>query len=96
MMVTAREEIGHFAVIQDGQNITNMTNVVHIEQHRKRKGFAVQDQPQFEETVPTDFGGLNERRNYTPDGMRIGMLLLIASAAVMTLAIVVIVATLRA
>jgi hypothetical protein len=96
MMVTAREERGHFAVIQNGCNITHMTNVVQLEQHRKRRGFAMQDQPQFEETIPTDFGGLNERRNYTPEGMRIGMLLLIASAAVMTLAIIVIAATLGA
>lgn len=92
MMITAREEIGHFAVIQNGCNITHMTNVVHIEKHRKARSH-MQDPPQFEETVPTDFGGLNERRNYTPQGMRMGMLLLIASALVSISAIVVIVST---
>ena len=94
MMITAREEIGHFAVIQDGCNITTMTNVVKIDQHRKSKGFTMPDQPQFEETIPTDFGGLNERRYYTAEGMRMGMLLVIASALVTTLAIVVIISTL--
>jgi hypothetical protein len=52
-----------------------------------------QSMSDFEETVPTDFGGLNERRYYTAEGMRMGMLLVIASALVMTLAIIVIVST---
>jgi hypothetical protein len=90
MMITAREEIGHFAIIHNG---CNMTNVVELEQHRKTRGFTVHDRPDFEETVPTDFGGLNERRYYTAEGMRTGMLLVIAGALVMTLAIIVIVST---
>ena len=53
------------------------------------------DQPGFEETIPTDFGGLNERRYYTKKGMRTGMLLVIAGALVMTLALAVIIFTLR-
>ena len=94
MMITAREEIGHFAVIENGQNITHMTNVIRLEQHSKTRGFTMHDQPGFEETIPTDFGGLNERRYYTPKGMRAGFLLLIASALVSTIAFVVIISTL--
>lgn len=95
MMITAREEIGHFAVIENGQNITHMTNVIRLEQHSKTRGFTVHDQPGFEETIPTDFGGLNERRYYTKKGMRTGMLLVIAGALVMTLALAVIISTLK-
>ena len=95
MMITAREEIGHFAVIENGQNITHMTNVIRLEQHSKTRGFTMHDQPGFEETIPTDFGGLNERRYYTEKGMRTGMLLVIAGALVMTLALAVIIFTLR-
>lgn len=95
MMITAREEIGHFAVIENGQNITHMTNVIRLEQHSKTRGFTMHDQPGFEETIPTDFGGLNERRYYTKKGMRTGMLLVIAGALVMTLALAVIIFTLR-
>lgn len=50
-------------------------------------------QPNFEDTIPTDFGGLNERRHYTPKGMRAGLLLLIASALVSTIVLVVIFST---
>jgi hypothetical protein len=96
MIVMTREEIGHFAVIQDGCNITQMTNVVQFDQHPKRRGFTMQDRPAFEETVPTDYGGLNERRYYTPDGMRIGMLLVIAGALITLLAVSVIILTLNA
>ena len=92
MMITAREEIGHFAVIENGCNITN---VIRREQHSKTRGFTMHDQPGFEETIPTDFGGLNERRYYTKKGMRTGMLLVIAGALVMTLALAVIIFTLR-
>ena len=95
MMITAGEEIGHFAVIENGQNITHMTNVIRLEQHSKTRGFTMHDQPGFEETIPTDFGGLNERRYYTKKGMRTGMLLVIAGALVMTLALAVIIFTLR-
>lgn len=91
MMITAREGIAHFAIIHNG---CNMTNVIPIEQHRKTRGFTMHDRPDFEETVPTDFGGLNERRYYTAEGMRTGMLLVIAGALVMTLALVVIISTL--
>lgn len=52
------------------------------------------DRPEYEETIPTDFGGLNERRYYTAEGMRTGMLLVIAGALIMTLALVVIISTL--
>lgn len=92
MMITAREEIGHFAVIENG---CNMTNLIRLEQHSKTRGFTMHDQPGFEDTIPTDFGGLNERRYYTPKGMRAGFLLLIAGALVMTLALAVIIFTLR-
>lgn len=92
MMITAREEIGHFAVTENGCNITN---VIRLEQHSKTRGFTMHDQPGFEETIPTDFGGLNERRYYTKKGMRTGMLLVIAGALVMTLALAVIIFTLR-
>lgn len=51
-------------------------------------------QPNFEDTIPTDFGGLSERRHYTPKSMRTGMLLLIVSAVVSALALVVILSTL--
>ncbi len=91
MMITAREEIGHFAVIENG---CNMTNVIQLEQHSKTRGFTMNDRPGFEETIPTDFGGLNERRYYTKKGMRTGMLLVIAGALVMTLALAVIISTL--
>lgn len=91
MMITAREEIGHFAIIDNG---CNMINVIRLEQHSKTRGFTMHDQPGFEETIPTDFGGLNERRYYTKKGMRTGMLLVIASMIVMTLAIIVVVSTL--
>lgn len=92
MMITAREEIGHFAVIENG---CNMTNLIRLEQHSKTRGFTMHDQPGFEDTIPTDFGGLSERRYYTPKGMRAGFLLLIAGALVMTLALAVIIFTLR-
>ena len=91
MMITAREEIGHFAVIENGCNITN---VIRLEPHSKTRGFTMHDQPGFEETIPTDFGGLNERRYYTKKGMRTGMLLVIAGALVMTIALAVIISTL--
>lgn len=92
MIITARDEIGHFAVIENG---CNMTNLIRLEQHSKTRGFTMHDQPGFEDTIPTDFGGLNERRYYTPKGMRAGFLLLIAGALVMTLALAVIIFTLR-
>lgn len=91
MMITAREEVGHFAIIDNG---CNMINVIRLEQHSKTRGFTMHDQPGFEETIPTDFGGLNERRYYTKKGMRTGMLLVIAGALGMTLALVVIISTL--
>lgn len=91
MMITAREGIGHFAIIHNG---CNMTNVILIEQHRKTRRFTMPDRPEYEETIPTDFGGLNERRYYTAEGMRTGMLLVIAGALIMTLALVVIISTL--
>jgi hypothetical protein len=52
-------------------------------------------QPDFDETIPTDYGGLSDKRYYTPDGVRMGMALVIAGACVAALAIVVIISTLR-
>jgi hypothetical protein len=84
MMITAPEGMSHFATISQGRP------VVDLRSHPKWKGQIVRD---FDETVPTDYGGLSERRYYTPEGMRLGMLLVIASAIVAICAIVVLFAT---
>jgi hypothetical protein len=92
-MITTPDGLGHFAVIRNGYD---MTNDIPLQPRAKKRGFTMPDQPDFEETVPTDFGGLNERRYYTASGMRMGMLLVIASSIVATLAIIVLISTLGA
>jgi hypothetical protein len=82
-MITSPEGIGHYAVIHNG-----------VRKFQRGALVMSEGRPDFEETIPTDYGGLHERRHYTQQGMRIGMLLLIASAIVAGLAMFVIVSTL--
>jgi len=89
MMITTPDGMGHFAIIDNGRNVTNTV------QKRRKPVTSSSTYRDFEETIPTDFGGLNERRTYTPSGMRTGMLLLITSAAVSVIACIVILATLN-
>ncbi len=85
MMITTPDGMGHFAIIDNGRNAANTV------QKRRKPVTSSSTYRDFEETIPTDFGGLSERRHYTPKSMRAGLLLLIASALVSALAFVVIV-----
>ena len=88
MMITTPDGMGHFAIIDNGRKVTNTV------QKRRKPVTSSSTYRDFEDTIPTDFGGLSERRHYTPKSMRTGMLLLIVSAVVSALALVVILSTL--
>lgn len=77
--------LGTFAVIDKGRVVT--TDPQHYRQLREK----AMNHPRFEDTIPTDLGGLTERTYNTPQSRRLGFWLCVTSAiAVVSAALIVI------